>query len=166
MLENHSSNTNNRSVIKPPTDVVVHNMFDDPISQMSIATSSSKIPVIIKNENIIKKTPESTTIMKDKEKEVECKVNDDEKLKPVKKPTKIMKDVEKVIECKVNDDEKLEQVKHDLTLNHKTDSETTDSDKTESDCESETDIDSLSGSERKMILKKMNVGKIKQILLI
>ena len=77
-----------------------------------------------------------------------------------------MKDVEKVIECKVNDDEKLEQVKHDLTLNHKTDSETTDSDKTESDCESETDIDSLSGSERKMILKKMNVGKIKQILLI
>ena len=53
----------------------------------------------------------------------------------------------------------------DLMLNDKIDSDKTDSDKTDSDCGSEKDIDSVSGSKRKMILKKMNVGKIKQILL-
>merc|ERR1711957_408875 len=44
LLNNHPLNTNNRLVIRPPKNVVLHNMFEDPVSQMSTATSSSKFP--------------------------------------------------------------------------------------------------------------------------
>ena len=44
LLDNHPCNINNISDVKPPKHIDVHNLFDDPISQMSIATSTSKLP--------------------------------------------------------------------------------------------------------------------------
>ena len=170
LLNNHPLNTNNRLVIKPPKNVVLHNMFDDPVSILSTATSSSKFPGTKKKRKYNEKIKAvSKKIMKDKDKGAVCKGNDDEKLKQVKERTKIMKDVGKGKEC---------NVKHDLTLKHEIDSETTDSDRTESDRESDTEIDYIEGNkcvkvknviidvDSKQTSNKKNAGAISQQLFI
>ena len=94
LIENYSCNTNQRSKVKPLTHIEVRNLFDDPVSNMTAATSglnfSSKddnkkrkviqkanqniqqqLKIIIKLKNVktmikkLKSTTKSTTIMED-----------------------------------------------------------------------------------------------------
>ena len=79
LLDNHPCNTNNRSDVKPPKHIDVHNLFDCPISQMSITTSTSKLPFndVKKKQKFNKKfKPKPSTTIKHNDKEIECKVND------------------------------------------------------------------------------------------